>query len=308
MTTIQLRMTTPALPTHRFTTRRFARLVCLACGSAVALLAASACTTTYRLSETRTVPRNTTPDSTSELHIADTALDSGNVELATTLYQKVAAADPRSVAALTGLGDTLYTVGDFTRAAVHYERALQVAPHATAPMIGLARVAIRQRRFDDAISIYRKVLALTPDAALASAGLGAALDLKGDHAAAQAVLRQALVAHPGDPGLSVNLGLSLTLGGDPRDGVNVLLDVTRYPGAPPQARQDLALAYGLLGNSEAAAAILGEDLPKASVQDNLRFYEIQRNRLAPPTTPTSKGSAAALNETTSGPSPSITAR
>jgi Flp pilus assembly protein TadD len=79
--------------------------------------------------------------------------------------------------------------------------------------------------------------------------------------------------------LSVNLGLSLILSGNPREGANVLLDVTRYPAAPPQARQDLALAYGLLGNKEAAAEILGHDLPKASVQDNLRFYEIQRERL-----------------------------
>jgi hypothetical protein len=73
--------------------------------------------------------------------------------------------------------------------------------------------------------------------------------------------------------------LSLILGGNPREGANVLLDVTRYPEAPPQARQDLALAYGLLGNTEAAAEILGRDLPKASVQDNLRYYEIQRQRL-----------------------------
>jgi Flp pilus assembly protein TadD len=78
--------------------------------------------------------------------------------------------------------------------------------------------------------------------------------------------------------LSVNLGLSLTLSGDPRQGANVLLDVTRFPAAPPQARQNLALAYGLLGNEDAAAAILSRDLPKASVQDNLRYYELQREQ------------------------------
>ncbi|WP_404611414.1 tetratricopeptide repeat protein [Caballeronia udeis] len=220
----------------------------------------------------------------SELRIADTALDSGNVELATTLFEKVVDGDPRSVPGLTGLGNTLYAVGDFTRAAVYYERARQVEPNAIAAMVGIARVAIHQRRFDDAISTYRQVLALTPDAPLASAGLGAALDLTGDHVAAQAELRQALKANPGDPGLSLNLGLSLTLGGDPREGANVLLDLTRYPGAPPQARQDLALAYGMLGNTEAAAEILGADLPKASVQDNLRFYEIQRERIVKPGT------------------------
>jgi Flp pilus assembly protein TadD len=171
-------------------------------------------------------------------------------------------------------------VGDFTRAGVYYERAVQVEPKAIQPMIGIARVAIHQRHFDAAIASYQKVLVLMPNNTLALAGLGTALDLKGEHAAAQTLLRQALQANPGDPNLSIDLGLSLVLGGDPRSGANVLLDVTRYPGAPPQARQDLALAYGLLGNTQAAAEILGGDLPKASVQDNLRFYEIQRQRLA----------------------------
>jgi Flp pilus assembly protein TadD len=254
-----------------------ARGVCLTAVS-TALFATSACTTTEHATETRPVLRNSSPGTMGELRIAETSLDSGNIELATSLFDKIVKADPTSVPGLTGLGDTLYAVGDFTRAGVYYQKASSFDPAAVGPRIGIARVAIHQRRFDDAISTYQGVLARVPGDPMASAGLGAALDLKGDHAGAQAVLRKALEANPGDPLLSVNLGLSLVLGGNPREGANVLLDVTRYPGAPPQARQDLALAYGLLGNNEAAAEILGKTLPKASVQDNLRFYDIQRTR------------------------------
>ena len=256
----------------------------LAACCATLVIALGACTTTTRQSvDSRPVMRNSAPSTMSELRIADTALDSGNVELATSLYEKAVQADPHSVAGLTGLGNTLYTVGDFTRAGVYYDRASKADANATAPLIGLARVAMRQRRFDDAISTYRRLLALTPDDPLASAGLGAALDLSGDHTGAQAVLREALRKNVGDPLLSVNLGLSLTLSGDPREGANGLLDVTRFPAAPPQARQDLALAYGLLGNREAAAEILSRDLPKASVEDNLRYYDIQRELMSRPT-------------------------
>jgi Flp pilus assembly protein TadD len=262
---------------------RIAQGACVATLGGALLLAVSACTTTVQHgTDTRPVTFNSSPNSMSELRIAQTALESGNIDMATTLYNKVLQADPKSIPALTGLGDTLYAVGDFTRAGVYYQRASAIDPDAPAPLIGIARVSIHQRRFDDAITTYRHVLAKTPNDPMASAGLGAALDLKGDHAGAQGVLRQALKANPGDPMLSVNLGLSLVLGGDPREGANVLLDVTRYPEAPPQARQDLALAYGMLGNSEAAAEILGKDLPKASVQDNLRFYEIQREHLGRP--------------------------
>jgi Flp pilus assembly protein TadD len=247
------------------------------------LAGASACTTTSQRVSDNTRPvtlSSTAPGAASELRIADTALESGNMEMATTLYNKVADANPKSVPAITGLGNTLYAVGDFTRAGVNYQRASAIDPTASAPLIGIARVAIHQRRFDDAIAAYRKVLTVTPDDSIACAGLGAALDMKGDHVGAQAELRRALVANPGDPLISVNLGLSLVLSGHPREGANVLLDVTHYPSAPAQARQDLALAYGLLGNDDAAAEILRKDLPKASVQDNLRYYKIQRDRLA----------------------------
>lgn len=259
----------------------FARRLCLLALGASMLIATAACTTTTRqVSDVRPVLHNNAPSGMSELRLADSALDSGNIELATTLFDKVVQANPRSVAGLTGLGSTLYAVGDFTRAGVYYDRASKIDPTAVGPKIGVARVAIHQRRFNDAIATYRGVLALVPNDPTASAGLGAALDLNDDHAGAQAVLSQALKANPGDPMLSINLGLSLILGGNPREGANVLLDVTRYPGAPPQARQNLALAYGLLGNSEAAAEILGRDLPKASVQDNLQYYAIQRAHLS----------------------------
>jgi Flp pilus assembly protein TadD len=274
---------------------RRGRRVCAIATGLVLLCGAGACTTTTvagRTAEVRPAVHNNDLSDLSELHIASTALDSGNIDLATTLFEKVVAADPKSVAGLTGLGNTLYTVGDFTRAGVYYDRASQTEPTAIAPMIGIARVAIHQRRFDDAISTYQKVLSASPNNALAAAGLGAALDLKGDHAGAQAELRSALRTSPGDPMLSINLGLSLILGGNPREGANVLLDVTRFPAAPPQALQDLALAYGMLGNTQAAEEILGHDLPKASVDDNLRFYEIQRSRAGSPLTSTQLSSMA----------------
>lgn len=283
MKAIAIRHSEVAAPADQVGIRRAVRRLCVGGSVATTLLVLAACTTTTTTvdhgPDLNPVLRNSSPSDMSELHIADSALNSGNIDLATSLFQKIVAADPKSSAGLTGLGNTMYTVGDFTRAGVYYARASQTEPKALGPLIGLARVAIRQRRFDDAIALYGKVLVLSPGDSLAQAGLGAALDMKGDHAAAQAELRAALNSNPGDPVLSINLGLSLVLGGNPREGANVLLDVTRFPSAPPQAMQDLALAYGMLGNSQAAAEILERDLPKASVDDNLRFYEIQRTNL-----------------------------
>jgi Flp pilus assembly protein TadD len=251
-------------------------------GTAVSFLVLAACTTTVKQSMGPVQPASgpATLNREGELHVAEAALQSGNLDLATTIYMQVVQADPNSVPGLTGLGDTLYAMGDYTRASVYYDKALALDPKIPPAMLGNARVAIRQRRLEDAVAGYRRMLAQFPNDPMASAGLGTALDMQGRHDEAQAVLRAALRTNPGDPRLETNLGLSLIMAGKPREGANVLLDLTHFPAAPPEARQDLALAYGLLGNDVAAADILEVDLPKESARDNLRYYAMQRQRLA----------------------------
>ncbi|WP_414445592.1 tetratricopeptide repeat protein [Burkholderia sp. 22PA0106] len=214
----------------------------------------------------------------SEDRIARSALQSGDLDVATTTFTRIVEKNPHSVSGLTGLGDTLYMAGDLTRAGVYYDKALAVDANAPAALMGRARVCLRLRQFDVSIASFRRVLELQPNLPLAQAGLGAALDLKGDHAEAQAFLRDALTHNPGDPAISINLGMSLIMAGRARDAVDVLTDVTRFPSAPPQAAHDLALAYGMLGNTQAASELLSRDLSAADVDGDLRFYQFQRER------------------------------
>ena len=230
--------------------------------------------------QTRPVLSQKSDDPQAELRIADSALAGGNIDLASTLYDKVLARHPDSLAARLGLGDVNYRAGDLERARVLYEQARQQAPTQLGPQIGLARVALRQRRLDEAAQRYRDLLAAQPNLPLAAEGLGTVLDLQGRHADAQAVYRDALRAHPDAQGLRIDLGLSLVLSNRPREGVNVLLDVAGLPDAPWQARQNLAFAYGVLGNTDSAKKLLSADLPASAVADNLRFYQAVRAKLA----------------------------
>ncbi|MBJ9756132.1 tetratricopeptide repeat protein [Burkholderia cepacia] len=230
--------------------------------------------------QTRPVLSHKSDDPQAELRIADSALAGGNVDLASTLYEKVLAKHPESLAARLGLGDVNYRAGDLERARILYDEAQRQAPAELGPRLGLARVALRQRRLDEAAQRYRDLLAAQPNHPLAAEGLGTVLDLQGRHADAQVVYRDALRAHPDAQGLRVDLGLSLVLSNRPREGVNVLLDVAGLPSAPWQARQNLAFAYGVLGNTDSAKKLLSADLPASAVADNLRFYQAVRTRLA----------------------------
>lgn len=217
--------------------------------------------------------------SLTDMTIAASALQNGDITLATSMFGKVLETQPHNLEALTGLAAALAMSGDLERARSTYERAAALAPGNTVPTLGLARIAVRQRRLDEAIALYDRVLSREPANAMASAGLGTAWALKGDAQRAQSIYRGALKHHPGDTMLTVDLGLSLVLDGQVREGANLLLTVAGEPGAPVQARQDLALAYGLLGNSGAADQILMRDLPRASTDDNLRFYKVVRAKL-----------------------------
>jgi Flp pilus assembly protein TadD len=219
------------------------------------------------------------PDAQADARVAESALEAGDTQLAVSLFEKLLKADPQSKPAQLGLGDAMYQSGDIARAGVLYARVAAVAPDDARATLGLARVALRQRRLDEAEKLYRQLLATHPEHAVAAEGLGATLDLEGKHAQAQAVYRAALQQHPEVAGLKADLGLSLILAGDVRAGANVLLDVAGLPDAPPQARENLALAYGLLGNNEAARRILVTDMPADSAEDNLRFYRQLRERL-----------------------------
>ncbi|WP_017235394.1 lipopolysaccharide assembly protein LapB [Pandoraea sp. B-6] len=228
----------------------------------------------------RPVSQQRNMDGTSDLRIADSALKAGDVELATTLYERALTANPDSLAAQLGLGDAMYLAGDMEKARALYQRAAQQTPMNPAAKLGLARVALRQRRLDTALALYRGLLVAQPDNPVFCEGLGTVLDLQGRHADAQVVYRAALASHPEVQGLRVNLGLSLILDNKLREAANTLLDVAGLSDSPVQARQNLALAYGLLGNSDAARKILLVDLPPSSADDNLRFYRTLRDRLA----------------------------
>ncbi|PLZ03381.1 hypothetical protein CY652_06135 [Burkholderia sp. WAC0059] len=246
---------------------------------ALGLLAGCSSTPRYASTLPEPKPITKTLGATDDLRIANGALESGDLDLAQSLYEKALKHDPKSVEASLGLGDCLYQQDDLEHARLAYEHAVALAPDTPAPQLALGRIAIRQRRFDDAAQRYRALLAKTPNDPAASAGLGTVLDLEGQHAQAEAVYRGALALHPDSQALRIDLGLSLVLSNQPREGANVLLDVAGIPDAPPQARQDLALAYGLLGNDDAAQKILLTDLPKASVEDNLRYYARARAAL-----------------------------
>jgi Flp pilus assembly protein TadD len=216
----------------------------------------------------------------SDQRLAESALNGGNPEIAISLYKKILQRTPNDVHAVVGLGGALFQTNNLEQARQVFLQAERLEPQQLDAELGLARISIRQREFVAAVARYQAILQRIPDCLPALAGLGAAYDLQGLHAKAQTTYRQALLFHPDELGLRNNLGLSLILSRDLRAGISELMKIVDNPAAPAQARQNLALAYGLLGNKPAAERVLAGELPRTQIQENLRYYDILRARLA----------------------------
>lgn len=234
-----------------------------------------------------------------DLRIAASALQSGDLNVARSLYGDLVRSHPEVPAVWLGLGDTHFLAGEYEAARSAYERAEKIDPTQLDPRLALARVAVRMRNLDEARERFKAILAQHPQQPIALAGLGVVYDLTGQPALAQATYRKGLAVHPGDEALRTDLGLSLALSGKAREAINVLLGNSGVTGGLPQTRDNLALAYGLLGREDAAESILTSYQSRGQVQDNLEFYRYLRGRLVQgnadvkPDTPDSKSGKAA---------------
>lgn len=217
-----------------------------------------------------------------DLRIAASALQSGDIQVARSLYGDLARSHPNMPVVWQGLGDTYFLAGEFEAAQAAYAKAEQIDPTLLAPRLAQARVLVRLRQLDQARARFQDILAQDPDQPVALAGLGVVYDLSGQPELAQQTYRQGLVAHPGDEALRTNLGLSLALTGKPREAINILLGNAGVAGSLPQRRDNLALAYGVMGREDAAEDILLSYQPRGLVQDNLEFYRYLRQQLGQP--------------------------
>lgn len=106
-----------------------------------------------------------------------------------------------------------------------------------------------------------------------------ALDTAGEHERAREYYEAALKLAPDEPAILNNLGMSHALAGNLAEAEATLRPLIARPGAPPRARQNLALVLGLQGRFKEAREIASADLPAAQVEANLSYL---RNLMSKP--------------------------
>src|SRR5690554_4490617 len=100
----------------------------------------------------------------SDLRIADSALQGGDLDVALTIYSRLTQSHPTLIQAWTGLAAAHFLTGELEAAKMVYNEVLQRFPDQQLDArLGLARIALRHRRLPEAMAHYESILAQSPD-------------------------------------------------------------------------------------------------------------------------------------------------
>lgn len=225
-------------------------------------------------------------DSASLMRVAANARDAGDPRAAIPIYQRAAKLSPESPAPLIALGQTLNELAAYDEASDAWTDALFLEPNNVTALTGfgvtltgLNQPHLARAKYENALGVLadpKGVIAAGFDERVLRNGLGVVYDMIGEAGLAQASYRAGLAVDPNDLNLSNNLGLSLALSGQYGEAITLLQRAAEHPRAGAKHRLNLALAFGLAGQTEDAARIARLDLEEQLVLQNLSYYHVIR--------------------------------
>lgn len=208
---------------------------------------------------------------------AQSAHEDGDLEKAAGLYLRASQYMPQEIEPLVKLGDVLWENHNAQESARVLERARVIDPQNVTVLRNLGRAYVALSEFDKAQGAYLAALSADPSDTRTLNGLGLSYDLAGDHDTAQSHYRAGLMSRPADLDLQNNLAFSLISAGDYKQAIDVLEPLVNSASATARQRQNLALAYGMLGREEDVKRVASADLSPAEIERNLTVYRQLRN-------------------------------
>jgi Flp pilus assembly protein TadD len=209
------------------------------------------------------------------MRVAESTAKAGDFGTAIRLYRQAHLLDRTRVGPLLGLGRMLAAVGAYNESAETFKTVLSLDSNNFDALHGLGNALIAMDQPSASITVFETALQRKEDPRT-FAGLGVAFDMLGEHKMAQSFYRMGLKLEPDNLNLMNNLGLSLAFEGDFTQGISILNKASVDPRATRRHRLNLALAYGLAGNNEAAARVASFEIDAESVRNNLAYYETLR--------------------------------
>ena len=204
----------------------------------------------------------------------------GDVQSALALYQEAAALSHGAIEAHLQLALLLQSQGDLAGAQEVLNQAQGINAKHPAIDLQLGKLAVQQNRPDAALEHFANGLGHWPQSIDLLNGKGVALDMMRRHDEAQAAYLQAIGQGKAKTEfVRNNLAMSYIMSDRYKDAIETLEGIENIQGTPVM-RQNLALAYGLKGDMEAARQWAQPDLTKEQLEENIAFYRSYKKELA----------------------------
>jgi len=178
---------------------------------------------------------------------------------------------PNDLEAAQRFAEALRRGGRADRAAQVAAESLARFPNDTALLTTLGFAAIAAGHPQDALRPLATVAQGDQRNWRVRSALGAALDQLGRFQEARMAYQEALALQPDNARVLTNLGVSHILAGEPAAAEPILRQAVELPGAPPEARQNLAIALALTGRFAEAEQLQRVDLPPAQAAANVAY-------------------------------------
>ncbi|MBI5381748.1 MAG: glycosyltransferase family protein [Opitutae bacterium] len=140
---------------------------------------------------------------------AQSLVQSGQLNQARAVLEKIIAADPRHFDALSLLGNLLVSRREFEPGIRLLETAVHLHPNVAAAHLNLGNALLSARQLERAAAAYRQAIAADLDLVFAHANLGIAAEAQGKPEEAVAAYREALRLNPNSAQIVNNLGNAL---------------------------------------------------------------------------------------------------
>jgi Flp pilus assembly protein TadD len=178
---------------------------------------------------------------------------------------------PNDLEAAQRFSEALRKGGRVDRAAQISGEALNRFPEDRQLLTTFGLSSITIARPQQALRPLAMVAAAEPENWRVRSALGAALDQLGRFQEARQAYQEALVLQPNNPRILTNMGVSHIMAGEPEDAEPILRQAVQQPGAPAEARQNLAIALALQGHFAEAEQIERVDLPPEAAAQNMQY-------------------------------------
>ncbi len=209
--------------------------------------------------------------------VADVLFNTGDIQAAATIYGRLLKQDPENSQLWLRYAAALYSLGAYSDALAAYENRVFLSENACDGLVGAGRSRLQLAKPALAGTYFKRCLQQQETNEDALIGQAISHDMADQWTLSHSFYRKAIAANPKNVNVRNNFAMSLMLAGNISGAIAELTSVAFGARSTVQIRQNLALAYGLQGDRQAAAQIAALDLPSNAVEANLKYYELIRH-------------------------------